>query len=169
MEFVIERAVPSDAEGIMEIMEEARAAMEHAEWFVADDEDYIREHIEGKGFAVVAKEAESGRIAGFFVVKVPEPEDNLGIYLDFDEEKLSQVMIMDSAAVGKAFRGNRLQARMLEAAEKLIDRKYRCLMCTVHPENIYSLHNMQSHGYQVMKTTECYGGLIRHILLKERV
>lgn len=169
MDFVIRRAVLEDLDGIMDIMEEASASMEKPEWFVADDADYIREHIEGKGFTVVAEETLHGKTAGFFVVKIPDREDNLGLFLDFDEDRLDQVIVMDSAAVGRAYRGNRLQARMLEAAEQLVGAQYRYLMCTVHPDNKYSLQNMQSHGYQVVKTTECYGGLIRHILLKECV
>lgn len=101
-------------------------------------------------------------------MKKPEMEDNLGVYLDFDETKLNQVAVMDSTVVGSVWRGNGLQGRMLEKAEELLDKEsFRYLMCTIHPENSYSLQNMQKHGYVVKKTAKCYGGLTRHILLKE--
>lgn len=167
MDFIIRKADVSDVGGIMRLMEDAGKNPEHPKWFVADDEAYVRAHLDGKGFTIVAESAD-GEIAGFFIVKEPEPEDNLGVHLGFDEEKLKKVAVMDSAVVGSRWRGNGLQGRMLEKAEELLDkRRFTCLMCTIHPENRYSLHNMQKHGYEVKKTTECYGGLIRHILLKE--
>lgn len=165
--FVIRKADIGDIDGIMKLMEEAARNKEHPTWFVADDEGYVREHISGKGFVITAV-SEEGEIAGFFLVKEPELSENLGTYLDFDNEMLQRVAVMDSAVVGSAWRGNGLQGKMLVKAEELIDRKrFSYLMCTVHPENVYSLGNMQRYGYVVKKTTECYGGLIRHILLKE--
>lgn len=166
MEFMIRRATPDDVGGIMAVMEEAKHVSAHAQWFVADDEDFVRRHLKEEGFVIVA-EAENGEIAGFFLVKEPRPEENLGRYLDFDNTKLNQVAVMDSAAVGAKYRGNGLQGRMLLAAERELDtEKFKYLMCTIHPENRYSLHNMQSHGYEVKKTVQCYGGLPRHILVK---
>ena len=48
---------------------------------------------------IVAQTAD-GSVAGFFLIKYPENrEDNLGTYLDFDEEQLSHVAVMDSAVV----------------------------------------------------------------------
>ena len=167
MEFVIRRAEISDLKGIMQVMDEARENPVHPDWFVADDEEFVREHLEEKGF-IVAAQAPDGEIAGFFLVKVPDREENLGVYLGFTEEELTGVAVMDSTAVGSAYRGHGLQGRMLDVAEQMIDREmFPYLMCTVHPENIYSLHNMEKHGYEVKKTTECYGGLKRHILLKD--
>ncbi len=64
----------------------------------------------------------------------------MGVFLNFTEAQLAKVAIMDSAAVSREFRGNGLQGKMLEAAEKELDtEKYTYLMCTVHPMNRYSL------------------------------
>lgn len=168
MEFNIRKAVPGDVGAIMEIMEEGKATIENQEWFVADDEVYIREHIDKNGFTIVAESEDDRCIAGFFVVKIPEKGDNLGELLGFDVDKLEKVVIMDSAVVGRKYRGNHLQQRMLEAAEAEIDEKFRYLMCTVHPDNKYSLQNMEKYGYKIEKTTECYGGLRRYILVKDK-
>lgn len=168
MKFVMRKAVSEDIEDIMKIMNSARADLDNPDWFVADNEEFVREHLEGRGFIVVA-ETEAKSIAGFFLVKVPGLEENLGTFLDFTEEELDGTLIMDSAAVDRRYRGNGLQGRMLEAAEELASPdKYKYLMCTIHPENVYSLRNMQKHGYQVKRTVKCYGGLTRHVLLKIR-
>ena len=74
---------------------------------------------------------------------------------------------MDSAVVGNAYRGNGLQGRMLDVAENFLNlEEYYYLMCTIHPDNQFSRHNMENHGYEVKKIALCYGGLPRCILLK---
>ena len=164
--FAIRRAGETDVPEIMRVMNEVRDDMTHPDWFVADDENYIREHLQNKGYVIVAESAIGG-IAGFFVVKYPEDEENLGTYLDFNREQLDHVAVMDSAAVGSVYRGNGLQEKMLEAAEGLLDKeKYYYLMCTIHPDNEFSRNNMERHGYKVKKVALCYGGLPRCILLK---
>ena len=164
--FEIRRADEADIPEIMVIMNEAGFDTSHPDWFVADDEEYIREHLKNHGYVIVA-ESPAGEIAGFFIVKYPEGEDNLGTYLDFDREQLTHVAVMDSAVVGSAYRGNGLQKKMLEAAEGILDtEKYYYLMCTIHPDNKFSRNNMESHGYRVKRVALCYGGLPRCILLK---
>ena len=120
-----------------------------------------------KGFIVVS-ETQAGEMAGFFIVKYPDAVENLGKYLEFTEEQMKKVVLMDSVAILPEFRGNGLQGKMLREAEKRINtEKYQYYMCTIHPDNIYSLQNMQKQGYEVKKTVKCYGNHIRHVLLKE--
>lgn len=167
MRFLIRRAASEDVEQIMDIMREAKASLVHSDWFVSDSEEYVRAHLENCGF-ILAAEAENGEIAGFFLVKKPDEEENLGTYLDFDQEKLSKVMIMDTAAVAVKYRGHHLQSRLYQEAEKRIDRKrYPYLLCTIHPDNRFSLQNMQKNGFVIQKKVLCYGGLERYILMKE--
>ena len=104
MEFQIRKAEPADVRGIMRIMEQAGKCHIHPEWFVVDDEAYVRAHLEQKGFSVVA-EASDGEIAGFFIIKYPDKDDNLGTYLGFDDRQLSQVAVMDSGSSGHCFPG----------------------------------------------------------------
>ena len=119
--FRIRKAEMTDVDEIMAVMHEAKNDKEHPDWFVSDDEEYVRTHIEEQGFVIVAQTAD-GSVAGFFIIKYPENrEDNLGTYLDFDEEQLSHVAVMDSAVVCCAYRGNGLQGHMLEEAERLLD------------------------------------------------
>ena len=148
--FRIRKAEMTDVDEIMAVMHEAKNDKEHPDWFVSDDEEYVRTHIEEQGFVIVAQTAD-GSVAGFFLIKYPENrEDNLGTYLDFDEEQLSHVAVMDSAVVCCAYRGNGLQGHMLEEAERLLDTdQYYYLMCTIHPDNQFSRHNMEIHGYEL--------------------
>lgn len=172
MEYRIRRALEEDVPGIAAVMEEAVRSMQRSEWFISDDETFIREHISEKGFTMVAEEEgeESPETpAGFLIVKFPGlSEKNLGLTLGFTGEKLLKVAHMDSAAVLPRARGNRLQARLVRAAEReLLGSPYTLLMATVHPENRFSLSNMRENGYQVMASVRRYGGLPRLVLLKD--
>lgn len=167
MIFQIRKATPVDLPKIMEVMKEAGNNPVHPDWFVDDDREYVKGHLDHRGFVVVA-EAPKGEIAGFFLVKEPTQEENLGRYLDFSPQELEKVAVMDSAAVKSIYRGNGLQGKMLEEAEKLLDKQFIYLLCTIHPDNVYSLHNMQNHGYEIQKKVKCYGGLDRFILMKKR-
>ena len=59
---------------------------------------------------------------------------------------------MDSAVVGSVYRGNGLQEQMLEAAESLLDKeKYYYLMCTIHPDNEFSIKINEINKKQLVK------------------
>lgn len=167
MNFCIRKAVSDDIPQIMKIMYAAPSGDTKPEWYITDEESSVRSCLDEKGCILVA-ETESSVMAGFFIVRYPDREENLGKYLDFSESQLQQVALMDSVAIVPDFRGYGLQKKLVEEAERRIDReKYHYLMCTIHPDNHYSLANMEKSGYTVRKTVECYGGNIRHVLLKE--
>lgn len=174
MEFIMKRADVSCLSKIMEVMEEGKQSVKAAEWFSADDETFIRDVLSKNGFIIGAWEKESEEMAGFFSVVFPDKEENLGKYAGLSGEELTKVVYMDSAVVRVKYRGNKLQKQMLEAAEKELaellkrnglDCQYR--MCTVHPENVYSLQNMVKNGYEIAAKTKLYGGLERYVLCKK--
>ena len=65
--FRIRKAEMADVDEIMAVMHEAKNDKEHPDWFVSDDEEYVRTHIEEQGFVIVAQTAD-GSVAGFFVL-----------------------------------------------------------------------------------------------------
>lgn len=179
MEFEIVRAVPADADTLAEIMRTGKAGMEHPEWFIEDDEEYIKAHIghipilkEDCGFTLKAVTQADGRevLAGFFIVAFPGTgEKNLGHHIAMDEEHLAKVAHMDSVVILPQFRGHKLQYRLIAAAEELLRQEtdYTIWMATVHPDNKYSLNNVQAHGYEVVAEALKYGGYRRYVLKKE--
>lgn len=168
-DFTLRLAEQQDIDGIFNVMEQVKETMERPEWFVADDRNYIKRHIDGdKGFTVVAG-TNDGSIAAFFTIDYPKNRaDNLGYDIGLAGEERLRTAHMDTVGVLSEYRGNRLMARLLEFAERILAQtKYCHLMCTIHPDNRYSLDNMTGHGYQVMATKEKYGGFLRHILYKK--
>ena len=172
MEFGFIRAEESDVGEIFEIMKAGKDFCEDSEWYCIDDENYIREHIAAHGFVLKAvpdcSEALGRRIAGFLIVDFPgDKEGNMGKFAGIDPAEYENVAYMDSAAVRPEFRGNKLQQRLiLEAERELKKTKYVHLMCTIHPDNVYSLNNMKGLGYEVVAREKMYGGLPRLVLYK---
>jgi ribosomal protein S18 acetylase RimI-like enzyme len=169
MKFKIIEASERDTDRITALISSVWEEMEQKEWFVADNADYTREMLRsGKGIGYMAIEEETGALAGVFMAVFPgDSEENLGRDADLPREELSKVAHMDSVAVLREYRGNHLQYRLMQEAEqRLIKKGYRYLMCTIHPENQYSMQNAVEQGYRVVALKEKYGGYLRNILLK---
>ena len=67
--------------------------LEHKEYFICDDLDYIKNILSGHGFGVVACD-ENGKIIGNLLVKYPGiTEENLGydVFVPYDKETSSAV------------------------------------------------------------------------------
>lgn len=173
MEFIFEKAVQEDIDEIWVVMEEAAQTVKKKEWFAAGDEGYIKEILEGKGFIILARETKSKELAGFFIVVIPGEEDYMGIYADVPKGENDKIVHLDTAAVKSSFRGNKLQKKMLEKAEEelvqIMKEKNHAIqyrLCSVHPENTFSLLNMTENGYEIKARTQLYGGLERLVLCK---
>lgn len=167
MNFEIKKADIEDLEDIMDIMADCRNTLKNKEWFVADDEIYVRNHLEKNGFAVIAR-TDTEKAAGFFLIKYIDQEDELTCALGYDQKKIGKTAVMDSACVRQEYRGYSLQRKMQKAAERMLDKnQYHFLICTIHPDNLASLKSMQKNGFHIRKKIECYGGYTRYILEKE--
>ena len=163
-------AVPKDISEILYVMEEGFSSTKNKDWYVTDDREFIERHIETEGY--ILKYMLDNKIAGFLIVRHPKlAEDNLGRYLpDWSEEALMRVSHMESVAVLPKSRGQKIQKKLLSAAEEIEQkRETKYLMATVHPDNIYSVENLEQLGYQCLLETEKYGGRKRKIMSKELI
>jgi len=178
--FSIGFAKISDAPDVFEIMEEVHKNMEHQEFYVIEDYNYVSNHISENGFTVLSI-LDKIKIAGFLIVRFPKDEEyNLGTYMGLNDEELKQVAIMESAAVLPAFRGYSLQKKMLKFAEEQIKKSNqsdqsagrkskprRYLMSTVAPQNAASLGSMEKLGYKIICQKTMYGGYDRYVMCKK--
>ena len=163
-------ATENDVDEIRTIMEIGLATTKNKEWYVTDDREFIERHIAEEGY--ILKYSMDDKVAGFLLVRHPMlAEDNLGRYLDnWKEELLLKVAHMESAAVLPEFRGQKIQKKLLMEAEEIENKRgMHYLMCTVHPDNCYSVDNLEQRGYKTILETEKYGGLRRKILYKKLV
>lgn len=174
-------ATMEDIAEIKALMDSAVTDFARKDWYVTDDEAFISRHIGGeqptmpreqgvKPEGYILKCIVDGKMAAFLIVRHPgDAEDNLGVYLPESEQvNLQLISHMESAAVHPAYRGQGLQGKLLQEAEEIErTRGTKYLMATVHPENIYSLRNLEKEGYKCILETKKYGGLRRKVLCKE--
>ena len=164
MEITIRKGSLSDLEGFIQLTHEVQNGMERKDWFAIDPDEETRELAEAGNLEFWLAEV-AGRLAGGFSIVHPRLRSfNLGYELGLPEAELLRVIHMDTAAVHPDFRGRGLQKRLTQRVEDALG--HGILLCTIHPENRYSLQNAMTVGYQIQKQVSRYGS-IRYILRKD--
>lgn len=167
MALEIRKAIPEDTEPFLALLRQVREAMPRKEWLYLDPPEDVRKML-CDGVMKLWLAMDGSRIAGAFDYLLPGLEPyNYGYELNLPEEKLRQVVNMDTVAVHPDYRGMGLQKKLIhEAEESLRPRGKQILLCTVHPDNVYSLRNMLALGYGIQIRKPLYGS-IRLILRKD--
>jgi ribosomal protein S18 acetylase RimI-like enzyme len=160
-------ATNADVTRIHQLMNQAYEGLRDKSLFVVDGEDIIKSCVSDHGFIICADYED--QMIGFVMVLYPGiTSKNYGTYINLEENKLAKVCHIESVVVDQSHRGNGLQVKLIALAEQdLISTPYVYSMATVSPKNVHSLNNFQALGYQVVGHQQLYGGLERHILLKE--
>ena len=168
MDSVIEirKGTERDTEQFIELMAFVRQSMEHKEWLYLDPPNVVRENMRDGTMSLWAAE-DKGRIVAAFDSLYPALKPfNYGYTLGFAQDKLLRVVNMDTAVVHPDYRGFGLQRRLMQEAElEFASTGNRILLCTVHPENLFSLGNVLRQGYAICRTVPMYGS-VRHVLSK---
>jgi len=167
MKLTIRKGGAGDLERFISLLEEVRAGMEHQEWFYLDPPDFVREAMEQGSMELwVAMDGDT-MAAALDILRPGMESYNYGFDLGLSEEELLRVVNMDSAAVHPDYRGQGLQARLIQCAEEQLKQEgNRILLCTVHPDNRFSLQNVQNQGYVIQKKLAKYGS-VRYLLRKD--
>ena len=84
---------------------------------------------------------------------------------------MQKVAHLEIAVVSPEFRGNSLQYKLLVEAQRILkngwnELEIRYLMATVHPENVYSLRNVERFGMKIAADVKKYGGKRRFVMWK---
>lgn len=164
----IQSAKAEDLDAIYQLMEYARKENAKNGYFCADDADYIREHITNPQNGFVLKATIEDNLAGFFMLHVPhEDENNMAVYKNLPRTEYDKVIHFDSLVVNPKNRGLHLMDVFLTKTEQILqDTPYKHWFATVHPDNCYSYNNLIKHGFEILTTTEKYGGLKRHVMYR---
>lgn len=167
MDILIRKGSVQDTEALICFLEDIRNGMKNKEWFYLDPADNVREYM-SNGTMQLWLAMDGTRIAAIFDTLTPGlAAYNYGHDLGFSEEELMRVVHLDTAAVHPDYRGLGLQRALIQNAQReLSGSGEKILLCTVHPENRYSLENVQKQGYIIQKKLEKYGS-VRYILRKD--
>ena len=167
MSIVIRKGHQSDTEKFICLLQNVRESMEHKAWFYLDPPEDVRDMMENGTMELWVAEDGERLVAAFDILRPGLQEFNYGYDLGFSEKELMQVINMDSAAVHPDYRGQGLQRKLIQTAESAIQGEgKRLLLCTVHPDNRFSLQNVLNQGYTVQKKLAKYGS-VRYIRRKD--
>ena len=162
----IRKATIDDVGQIYSLIESIYNMMDNKKWYsyTKNIERYNLFINDGYCYVAVFK----GKIIGYFLTYILK-EDGTNLYkilCDYYGE-CNDIVEVINFGVMSDFRGMGLQKKMMLQLEKdIINTKYKKFVCTVHPDNKYSLNNMLDNGYEIVMTTKLYGGLDRHIIVK---
>lgn len=166
MEVLIRKGTQADTDAFIALLRETRECMEHKEWLYLDPPEEVRELMK-TGTMQLWVAMDKNRLAAAFNILIPGLDSvNYGYDLGFDEDSLLQAVNMDTIVVHPDYRGLGLQRKLMQEAEAWAAAQGYCtLLCTVHPDNSYSLNNMLKLGYQIEKKLPKYGS-VRCVLRK---
>lgn len=164
MDFTIRKGSIADLEAFMSFTHAVRDAMEQPAWFALDPDEEMRTLTKAGDMDFWLAEAEDRLAAVFSIIRPGLRDFNLGHEIGLEAKELLRVTHMDTAAVHPDFRGQGLQRRLMAEAEKEL--AGRILLCTIHPDNRYSLQNALKLGYRIEKRIERYGS-VRYVLRKD--
>lgn len=120
--FSISQIEPSDLPTVLDCMNEIYRELPEKSWFSMDEREDLIRYMTVSGFGLKAEAvAADGRkeLAAVFVARTSDlGDENLGSYLEPDDLQLSLVAHMEIAMVRRAYRGNGLQKKLMEAAEE---------------------------------------------------
>ena len=164
MEITLRKGSPEELETFLSFTHEVQDTMPDTAWFALDPDEEMRE-LTADGSMEFWLAESGGRLAAVFSIIRPGLRAfNLGYEIGLEESELHHVVHMDTAAVHLDFRGRGLQKRMMAEAEKVLA---GCiLLCTIHPDNCYSLNNALKLGYRIEKRIGRYGS-VRYVLRKD--
>lgn len=167
MAITVRKGCVSDTEPYLQLLHLVKDQMDHPEWFFLDPDEEVRAMM-ASGMMELWVAEEDGRFAGGFDIVHPGLDKcNYGWDLNFSESELLRVVQMDTAAVHPQYRGRGLQKQLMQEAEKSIREKQNAiLLCTVHPDNRYSLQNVLNQDYTIVTMKEKYGS-VRYFLRKD--
>ena len=156
-----------DIENFIILLQNVREAMEHKEWFYLDPPEDVRAMMADGIMELWIAEDGERMVAAFDILRPGLEAYNYGYDLGFTREELMRVINMDSAAVHPDYRGQGLQKKLIQCAEQELCREGdHILLCTVHPDNAFSLNNVLKQGYTVQKKLAKYGS-VRYLLRKD--
>lgn len=165
--------IANEVEMAMELQEYVYENLANKDILFCDEyEDVVKDVLDrGKIIGVFNK---VGEIVAYRYISIPGSTDkNLGRDLGIVESELIKVAHLETTVVHPDYRGNGLQSLTLEKSLPIINAMgFKHLLCTVSPQNIYSLYNILKNGLTIKSLKRKYGttadnGVWRFILHRD--
>ncbi|MCE4957538.1 GNAT family N-acetyltransferase [Macrococcoides caseolyticum] len=162
-EINIRRATVNDIDRISEIQQSALAVLKNPEELDPVPVEDLLNEIKN---ALMAVALVDGKIAAFRTMHIPE-EDYLGPYIGIKDPNREGLIYSDITIVDPEFRGMSLQRKLGQWLFDDVEKKYKVIMATVHPNNLPSLKDKFHLGMSIVAMDYLYGGKLRFVFMKD--
>lgn len=111
------------------------------------------------GAKIIGVFNKAGEIIAYRYIGFPGcSEKNLGYDINLTSRELSKVAHLETTVVHPDYRGNSLQSLTLQQALPMVrEFGYNHVLCTVSPQNVYSLFNIIKNGLKIKALKKKYG------------
>lgn len=155
----------ADLDDIMELQDRICASMPEPDLFVSTCREENATYLTDPN--AIFGTYDNGKLIAYASLVFPgEDSDNLGWDLGWSADTVRRCSKLDTIVVDPDYRGHGLQRTLIRhclSFAKALDSD-GFVLTTVSPANTYSLHNVQSEGFQILKRMSKYGGRDRYIL-----
>ncbi|MEE1085920.1 MAG: GNAT family N-acetyltransferase [Schaedlerella sp.] len=154
-----------DLNAIMNLQQKICDGMKEADWFAATSREDNTAFLTSPN-TIIGVFDDKKLIAFASGVFSGMDESNLAWDLEWSEEKAMKCATLDTIVVDADYRGLGLQRTLIQlCVEYFRNIMPDCtILTTICPDNIYSLRNGLSEGFEILMRKKKYGGVDRYIL-----
>ena len=146
----------------IDFIKEVKSNMEHPEWLGDFTKEDVLSIISNGGYCFLYRLGEMVAATSFIIPAREKDIEKFGVNYHYQE-----TMDYGPEAVIDYLRGSGVQSFILKDMDLFCKNLgYKYAVTTVHPDNIYCIHNMEKHGFTYVDTKEFSRG-IRNIYQKD--
>jgi len=156
---------------VMELQEHVYKNLPNKNVLFCDEYDDIYNDLKGDS-KILGVYNSMDKLIAYRYISVPGiTEKNLGVDIGLTGDELKHVAHLETTVVHPEYRGNNLQSlTLVNLVPQILELGYNHLICTISPQNPYSLYNIMKNGLSIKAlkrkyiTKENENGLWRFIL-----
>ena len=173
-EFVMRLITTEELKNVVELQKYVYSQLPNKQVLYMDSYEEMFEDMEN-GAKVIGVYNKAEELIAYRYIGFPGcSEKNLGNDINMPMKDLAKVAHLEATVVHPDYRGNSLQSLTLQQAIPMVkELGYRHLLCTISPQNAFSLFNIIKNGLRVKALKKKYGtdkdgkdGMWRFILHK---
>ncbi|MGB3366211.1 MAG: hypothetical protein WBA54_01860, partial [Acidaminobacteraceae bacterium] len=170
-DYYMKLVLPDELDSVMELQEHVYKNLPNKNVLFCDEYDDIYNDLKGDS-KILGVYNSSSKLIAYRYISVPGiTGKNLGLDIGLSGDELKHVAHLETTVVHPEYRGNNLQSlTLVNLVPQILELGYNHLICTISPQNPYSLYNIMKNGLSIKAlkrkyiTKENENGLWRFIL-----
>ncbi len=164
---IIELESDKQIDEIILLQKRVYSNLPKSEWLEPVDKDFLLKCI--KEDAYIFGLMIENRLVGVFILYSPKNFlEHLANELNIKQDRFFQYVHLELYMLDPKYQGKGLGSFLInKCIELALEKRWKYLVCTVHPNNKASLESLRKSGFELRKTKTMYGDKLRHIMSKE--